>query len=377
MNIKTFLRCVSLLPAWKSVMIMGDHGIGKSMLVRKIARMIAAKNNWADYKVIDRRLSQMSEGDIIGLPFKEGEGKGTRTRFAPADWFMQACEQAALLFLDEANRATGEVIQAAFQIGLDHELNGNVLHQDSRVFIAINDDSSKYQVSDFDPAFLSRWFVVKLTPTVEEWLEWATSFDPEEGGCIHKHITDYIKLVPTMLDPQANAANMEKGTDRRSWDHFSRVYTEEKLDELNVQSNPDDLNFLQQFASGFLGATAAAGFVAYVKTLERYLTAEQILNEFDKHEARIKGPNGDGVGGMNQSEINLVNNHLVDWFRKNTLSTKQAENFGKWFHAIPAEISTGLWQDIAKYPAETTTNIKLMHRHVSGAILAGTNRSRV
>lgn len=368
MDIKTFIKCVEMLPPNKSVMIMGGHGIGKSQLVRLVARSIAKSKGWDDYKVVDRRLSQMSEGDMIGLPFKIGEGDKVRTKFAAMDWFMECCDEPRLLFLDEGNRASGEVIQAAFQIGLDHELNGNILHPETRVFMAVNDDSSKYQVTDFDPAFLSRWWVCKLTPTWDEWYEWAsaTSTPYPDSGHIHPDILNFLNLHRTMLDPAASAENMEKDADRRSWDHFSKSYVENKLGE-NDMKNETARNTIQQFASGFVGMTTSIAFSTYLATSERYVTVEEVLFEYDKNEKRI--------AAITVSEIGSLNTKMVEWMRTNTLADGSSlQNFARYFKTIPAEIAVALWQDIAKYPTETTTNIKLMHSHIVDVIMSACSK---
>ena len=113
MSIKTFLSVANVLPGTTSVLLRGPHGIGKSQVVRKVAEGFGLE-------VIDRRLSQMTEGDMIGLPSTDGEV----TRFNPPEWFKRACVAPVALFLDELNRATPEVMQAAFQVVLDRELNG-------------------------------------------------------------------------------------------------------------------------------------------------------------------------------------------------------------------------------------------------------------
>lgn len=367
MNIETFLKCVEMLPPEKSVLIMGTHGIGKSQLVKKVAKKIRAKMNWEQEKfpVIDRRLSQMTEGDIIGLPYKvdvtEGAFKGEATRFAGADWFLRTCAEPCMLFLDEGNRATGEVIQASFQIALDHELNGNVMHPQSRVFMAVNDDATRYQVTDFDPAFLSRWWVVKLFPTFEEWYEWAKD-ESEDGGNIHKDILDFLNLHRSMLDPSDTAVNMEKDTDRRSWEHFSISYRANKLDELNMKSDAD-LNFLQQFASGFIGTQAAAGFAAYLKTADRYVTCTDVLDGFAENAERIEK--------LTITEFGALSNKIVEWMCENTLTQQQAENFGEFVKVLSPELAVAIWQDIAKHPAKTTANMKIFHPYVGDTLLVG------
>ena len=73
MSIATFTSVVPHLPTNASILLRGPHGIGKSQVVRLAARLIAASEGLKDFPVIDRRLSQMSEGDMIGLPSTDGE----------------------------------------------------------------------------------------------------------------------------------------------------------------------------------------------------------------------------------------------------------------------------------------------------------------
>ena len=158
MSIKTFLTVSEVLPVETSILIRGPHGIGKSQVVRQVAKHF-------NLPVVDRRLSQMTEGDMIGLPSTDGEV----TRFNPPDWYKNACTKPICLFLDELNRATPEVMQAAFQIVLDRELNGWKLHPETRVYAAIN-HSAAYTVNEMDPALLDRFWTIDLEPTVEDWL---------------------------------------------------------------------------------------------------------------------------------------------------------------------------------------------------------------
>ena len=100
MDINTFVQVISKLPPQIAVLAKGPTGIGKSHIVHQIGDRL-------DMEVIDRRLSQMTEGDIIGLP----ELVDGVTRFAPIDWFVRACNEPVILFFDELNRATIEVQQ--------------------------------------------------------------------------------------------------------------------------------------------------------------------------------------------------------------------------------------------------------------------------
>ena len=161
MDTKTFISVVTKLPSHIAVLSKGETGIGKSDIFKQISKIIGLD-------IIDRRLSQMQEGDLIGLP----ELVDGVTRFAPPDWYMRACREPVVVFLDELNRAVPELQQCAFQIILDRELNGHKLHPETRVFAAVN-EGDDFQVNEMDPALLRRFFVADLEPTTEDWLSWA------------------------------------------------------------------------------------------------------------------------------------------------------------------------------------------------------------
>ena len=95
----------------KPVLLRGRHGIGKSTVVYQYAKE-------QGLPVVERRASQMTEGDLLGLPdLDDTTIKGQKiTKFCAPDWLAQACNEAVVLFLDEVDRATMEVRQGIFEL---------------------------------------------------------------------------------------------------------------------------------------------------------------------------------------------------------------------------------------------------------------------
>ena len=179
----TFSQIVNHVTAVrKPVLLRGRHGIGKSTVVYQFAD----KNN---LEVVERRASQMTEGDLVGLPTIEDKS----TTFNPPDWFKAACDRPVVLFLDEVDRATLEVRQGIFELTDSRKLNGHNLHPDTLVFAAVNggEHGSQYQVGEMDPAELDRWTVFDIDPTVEDWLSWASDagISPEIWNFINQNRT--------------------------------------------------------------------------------------------------------------------------------------------------------------------------------------------
>ena len=74
-----------------------QNDIPKLNIADRVVYQLAAN---AGLPVVERRASQMTEGDLVGLPSVEGN----RTSFNPPDWFKQACEEPVCLFLDEVDQ---------------------------------------------------------------------------------------------------------------------------------------------------------------------------------------------------------------------------------------------------------------------------------
>ena len=167
----TFLSVVPhILDAKLPVLLRGRHGVGKSEVVYQTAAV-------RGLPVVERRASQMTEGDLLGLPDTADtdiDGRKATTWNAP-DWLVTACTQPVVIFLDEVDRATMEVRTELFELTDRRKINGWHLHADTLIIAAVNggEHGAQYQVGEMDPAELDRWTVFDVEPTCEDWLTWA------------------------------------------------------------------------------------------------------------------------------------------------------------------------------------------------------------
>jgi SpoVK/Ycf46/Vps4 family AAA+-type ATPase len=139
---KSFSKCVGYVTGIrKPVLLRSRHGVGKSSVVYAYAEQVGLP-------VIERRASQMTEGDLLGLPKVDEDC----TRWLAPEWLKIASEQPVVLFIDEIDRATPEVRQGFFELTDSRKIAGLHLHQDTLVFAAVNggDHASQYQVGEMD-----------------------------------------------------------------------------------------------------------------------------------------------------------------------------------------------------------------------------------
>ena len=356
MSVQTFLRVAPRLPASTSVMLRGNHGIGKSQLGRQLARLVATAMGVDpdEYEVIDRRLSQVSEGDIIGLPSTDGEV----TRFNPPDWYKRACTKPCFLFLDELNRATPEVMQAAFQIVLDRELNGWKLHPQTRVMTAIN-ASAAYNVNEVDPALLDRFWVIDLHPDTKDFTVWGRSENKKKGfgfNCLPL-VVDFISQEEKWLDPPKDAEPSKKHVSRRSWERLGDALYHAGISE----NTADDLFY--PICLGYIGTEATIKFVEYAKTVDNRFTGKDIVDRYPDVKHKV----------LSKKRAELLNTAIEkasEYVQKlDRITEAQGKNLTAFMNDLPGELRISLWTKMTAAGVDKLDLAKSIHKFLAKDVL--------
>ena len=340
-DFKTFVSLAPSVSAAKlPVLLRGRHGIGKSQVVYQLAAN-------AGLPVVERRASQMTEGDLVGLPSIEGN----RTSFNPPDWFKMACEEPVCLFLDEVDRATLEVRQGIFELTDSRKLNGHNLHPDTIIFAAVNggEHGENYQVNEMDPAELDRWSVWDIEPTVEDWLAWGKNN-------VDSLIWDFINQNRSHLEHNADIEPNKRYPSRRSWDRLDKVLA--KADAL--EAGPSMFNLAQSF----VGFEAAVALNDFAKNYERIVTVEQLLN----------GERKDALAAMSLNEhCAMIEKVEAEEVCKAEFSDAHVNNLAEYFVSLPSEEAMKLWSVISQ--AGVQENVVKFHGANDGAV--GSHLSKI
>ena len=112
-NIQTLHEDPSLADSLPPVMIWGSPGLGKSTIVKTVAKELGIEFR-------DIRLAQIESVDIRGLPSVDKEN-GTMKWNAP-DFWPRDPESKGIIFLDEISACPKDVAVAAYQLILDRKL---------------------------------------------------------------------------------------------------------------------------------------------------------------------------------------------------------------------------------------------------------------
>jgi len=321
---KSFLNCLPYVVETKlPVMMRARHGVGKSSLVYQFAK-------GTNLKVVERRASQMQEGDLLGLPKIEKDC----TTWLPPKWFLQACKEPVLLFMDEIDRACTEVRQGFFELTDSRKLAGWHLHEDTLIFAACNsgESGSEYQVADLDPAELDRWTVFDLDPDVEDWLTWAKDN-------VIPAITDFIRQSPSHLEHTSAFEPNKVYPSRRSWHRFSDCLKKSEL--LDVDT---DMATISNLATSFIGLEGSIAYIDFLRNYNKIVTPDDILKR-GKFEMIKDFEINDHLGLIEKMETKKC-------FTKK-MTKKEIENLVKYFQIIPSELKVKVYNILTLEDSET------------------------
>jgi hypothetical protein len=303
-DVSELIEVLRLTPPEQNIMLIGKHGLGKSQILTSFYQT-------KKMKVVAFFLGQMSDpGDLIGLMYKDHETG--HSEFLPPYWWP-ADNKPIVLFLDELNRARPEILQSVQDLTLNKTLAGKQLPKGSVVISAVN-EGDEYQLTDLDPALVSRFNLYEFAPTVEDWLLWANE------KAIDKRVITFIQKNHHFLDPEDTSDNdgalstgLNKTPDRRAWEKVSNFVTLLKeIEDIHVK-----------IIAGIVGVKAA---ISFKKSLETGLkvSPEELLLSFAKTKSKLKA--------FKLPDFILLNEQVIYWLNGENYKPAKRNTVLKNFH---------------------------------------------
>lgn len=240
--------------------IIGKHGIGKSSVIAQYAK----ENGYSFHPFF---LGQMADtGDLLGLPEfdRDANGKAISTSFIHPAKLPK--KPRSILFFDELNRASKDLLQAIFQLALEGTIHDYTLPEDSAIIMAMNPATDDYSVLDFaDKAFADRFVHINLDPTHEEFHTYMNSrYGTSSVSAFLKQQTKLLE--ETDLEPVT--LEFVKPS-RRSWD---------RLQKLQNTGMPE--NLFREAGMGIVGAAAMIAYASWKETQIKVIEGAEILDNY-------------------------------------------------------------------------------------------------
>ncbi len=256
-----------LIDAKQPVMLHGSPGVGKSDVIRQLAKQ-------RGIELIDLRLSQLDPVDLRGVPSVDTKQRVTswnRPSFLPTSG-------EGILFLDEINSAAQATQAAAYQLVLDRRLGDYVLPEGWAIVAAGNRMTDRAIVNQMSTALKNRFTHLDYEVNNDDWCEWAL----RSGIAIE--VLGFIRFRPMNLNEFEMRNETKEERDRinrlkdaqafatpRSWEFLSRAVN---------QKPPAEIEY--ELYSGIVGEGSAAEFMGYLKYYRDLPNLDSLLMNPDK-----------------------------------------------------------------------------------------------
>lgn len=346
MNFIETLRSVELVLATGEVpLVVGESGIGKTALAKKIAK----ENEWS-LVVIDGNL--LKEGEIGGLPTIESyraiDSNGNQvekkmTVYAVHNKLKEIDEEIAsgkkvLLFIDEINRCEHTVQQELMNLILNREINGYRLHHNVKILAAMNPSSKygsdfDYQVVDMDAAQENRFVWLNMESDHLQWIKWAVSagIDPK--------VIEFISTFPEYLN-RTNEDDVRATP--RSYERVSKSYQVYK-EQKDVFPRTVFLNVIK----GNIGKVIAEEFMSFVESdCKPLMSYEDVFAGDVLSDAVIEQVKSESHTRLYLAAMNILKTLELNIKSNEEESAESIARFVAFLKAYPIDLMVGIMKDI-------------------------------
>lgn len=306
--------------------IIGKHGIGKSSIVAQYAK----ENGYSFHPFF---LGQMADtGDILGLPEfnRDADGKAISVNFIHPAKLPK--KPRSILFFDELNRASKDLLQAIFQLALEGTLHDYTLPEDSAIIMAMNPATDDYSVLDFaDKAFADRFVHINLDPTHEEFHTYMVS--RYGTSSVSEFLRQQTKLLEES-DLKPVTLDFVKPS-RRSWD---------RLQKLELTGMPE--NLFREAGMGIVGTAAMVAYSSWKETQVTILSGKEVIENYPKVREKFIGyfknpKTGEPVENLRTDIISSVTSSVSEEFvarlKSKAIGDAEAKNMVDFLNDAPTE----------------------------------------
>lgn len=304
--------------------VVGHRGVGKSAGIIQACREI-------DRKYVSLRLGQMEVGDLVGIPFRDGDVM----HWSRPSWWPGDDEAPTLVHCDELNRAQQEdTLQAIFQFveppaeGLLRSLHTHHLSLRHKVIVSINPPDGTYQVATLDRALVDRMIMLFVETDYTCWARYA--IQRELSGDVRQFLAGNSALLARQGAPM----ELQVEPTERGWEMVSIL-------RKNCRFSGD---LEMEVYAGVIGKEAAITFMRWLADRKgRPLTAAEVLNHWTGVAAQAAEQRDD-------VQTATVNDLIATLQNAPTLEPEQEANLIAYIAVLPRDLRFGFVKSLLKIP---------------------------
>lgn len=305
--------------------VVGHRGVGKSAGIIQACREM-------ERQYVSLRLGQMEVGDLVGIPFREGDVM----HWSRPSWWPGDDVAPTVVHCDELNRAQQEdTLQAIFQFveppaeGLLRSLHTHHLSKRHKVIVSINPPDGTYQVATLDRALIDRMVMLFVETDYHCWARYAAK--RELAGDVRQ----FLAANSGMLARQGAPMELQVEPTERGWEMVSVLRKSCRF--------PGDLEM--EVYAGIIGKEAAITFMRWLADQKgRPVTAAEVLNDWPVVAERAAGQRDD-------VQAATINDLTATLQISPKLTPDQEANLVAYIAVLPRDLRFAFVKSLLKIPA--------------------------
>ncbi|HIJ81176.1 MAG TPA: hypothetical protein HPP76_05660 [Desulfuromonadales bacterium] len=321
--VKEIITTTDLTPC-----VVGHRGVGKSAGIIQACREI-------DRNYVSLRLGQMEVGDLIGIPFRDGD----LMHWSRPSWWPGDDEPPTVVHCDELNRAQQEdTLQAIFQFveppaeGMLRSLHTHQLSKRHKVIVSINPPDGTYQVATLDRALIDRMVMLFVESDYNCWARYAVQRD------LSGDVRRFLAGNSGLLARQGAPMDLQVEPTERGWEMVSILRKNCRF--------PGGLEM--EVYAGIIGTEAAITFMRWLADSKgRPLTAAEILNDWTRVDAAAERQRDD-------VQAATINDLTATLQVSPVLTGEQEANLVSYSAVLPRDLRFGFVKSLLKIPEVAT-----------------------
>jgi hypothetical protein len=263
-----FTPTLNLVPV-----IWGPVGWTKSATVKSVADNL-------DLPLFDVRLSDKEPTDLGGIPYptdKEFNGEVQKVLHYLANsllpWAdLYGDDYECVLFFDEVDRTSVDVLNVALQLLLDRGVNGRKLSKNCHIICAGNGstDTGTTELTSAAATRLVHFYVETSGPrALDHWVDWAN------GNGIDPALVGYARFRPEVFGGPKHTYTEQQQSNPRTFTWAAAALN--LLDQLPFEPEVGD-----SIVFGLVGQAAGREYIAYREQLAKCPTFDKVVADPDK-----------------------------------------------------------------------------------------------
>jgi len=290
------------------IMIWGYHGIGKTQLVKDVAKEL-------DCNLIPLHLATQDIIDLIGRPISVKDTDAEGNEVDVQDWCVPKWLHDALklsnqngkrniFFLDEFNRGAKIVLDSMLPFLIEGVMHTHKINEHDAIIAACNPPSDDYEVNELtDKAQIDRLGHIILKTTVPEYVKYL------KESKMDKTTIDVISANPDLVSIPDIEPEIELRSSMRSVDYVMRIVGQKT--EKWIRDNAEDV------IHSYLGEEFTGLWITARTNYSDLITMDMLIN-YDANEAEIVEAitsNTDNIKTANISILEKLISNILSYLR--------------------------------------------------------------